>query len=66
MDSGYELTRLAFVLADLPVVVTGRPRSDRVMIGPIPARRPYSRQERAPARSRVRGPRVVVQSGHDD
>jgi hypothetical protein len=40
MDSGYDVTRLAFVLSDLPVVVTGRLRSDRVMIGPIPARRP--------------------------
>jgi hypothetical protein len=40
MDSGYDVTRLAFVLADLPVVVTGRLRSDRVMIGPLPPRRP--------------------------
>jgi hypothetical protein len=40
MDSGYDVTRLAFVLADLPVVVTGRLRSDRVMIGPIPPRQP--------------------------
>jgi hypothetical protein len=40
MDSGYDVTRLAFLLADLPVVLTGRLRSDRVMIGPIPARRP--------------------------
>lgn len=29
MDSGYDVTRLAFVLADLPVVLTGRLRSDR-------------------------------------
>ncbi len=27
MDSGYDRTLLAFVLADLPVVVTGRLRS---------------------------------------
>ena len=40
MDSGYDVARLAFVLADLPVVVTGRLRSDRVMIGPIPPRPP--------------------------
>jgi hypothetical protein len=40
MDSGYDVTRLAFLLADLPVVVTGRLRSDRVMIAPVPARRP--------------------------
>ena len=29
-DSGYDLPRLAFVLDDLPVVVAGRVRSDRV------------------------------------
>lgn len=40
MDSGYDVTRLAFVLADLPVLITGRLRSDRVMIGPIPDRPP--------------------------
>ncbi|HEY6797114.1 MAG TPA: NF041680 family putative transposase [Kineosporiaceae bacterium] len=40
MDSGYDVIRLAYVLSDLPVVVTGRLRSDRVMIGPIPARVP--------------------------
>jgi hypothetical protein len=31
MDSGYDVTRLAFVLADLPVEVLGRIRSDRVL-----------------------------------
>jgi hypothetical protein len=40
MDSGYEVTRLAFLLADLPVVVTGRLRSDRVMVAAVPPRRP--------------------------
>ncbi len=40
MDSGYDVTRLAFVLADLPVVLTGRLRSDRVMLRPIPPRPP--------------------------
>ena len=40
MDCGYDVTRLAFVLGDLPVVLTGRLRSDRVMIGPIPPRPP--------------------------
>ena len=40
MDSGYDVTRLAFVVTDLPVVLTGRLRSDRVMIGPIPSRSP--------------------------
>lgn len=35
-DAGYELTRLAFVLADLPVQVLGRMRSDRVLCFPAP------------------------------
>jgi DDE superfamily endonuclease len=39
LDTGYDLTRLAFVLADLPVILTGRLRSDRVMLRPAPARR---------------------------
>jgi hypothetical protein len=32
MDSGYDVTRLAYVLADLPVELAGRLRSDRVML----------------------------------
>lgn len=32
MDSGYDVTRLAYVLADLPVELVGRLRSDRVML----------------------------------
>jgi len=36
MDSGYDVTRLAWLLADLPVVLTGRLRCDRVMLGPAP------------------------------
>jgi hypothetical protein len=32
MDAGYDVTRLAFVLADLPVALVGRLRSDRVML----------------------------------
>lgn len=39
-DAGYDLTRLAFVLADLPVEVVGRIRSDRVMLRPAPPRTP--------------------------
>ncbi len=37
--SGYDLTRLAWLLADLPVEIMGRLRSDRVMYFPAPARR---------------------------
>jgi hypothetical protein len=36
-DAGYDLTRLAWLLRDLPVEITGRLRSDRVMY--FPARR---------------------------
>ena len=34
-DAGYDLTRLAWLLADLPVEVLGRLRSDRVMYFPV-------------------------------
>jgi hypothetical protein len=37
-DAGYDLARLAFVLADLPIEVVGRIRSDRVMLRPAPPR----------------------------
>jgi hypothetical protein len=40
VDAGYDVTRLAFLLADLPVEVLGRLRSDRVMRLPAPPRRP--------------------------
>src|SRR2546430_10626822 len=36
-DAGYDVTRLSYVLADLPAVLLGRLRSDRVMW--LPARR---------------------------
>jgi DDE superfamily endonuclease len=39
-DSGYDLTRLAWLLRDLPVEVAGRLRSDRVMYFPAPPRAP--------------------------
>src|SRR5215471_2427530 len=35
-DAGYDVTRLAWLLADLPVQVLGRLRSDRVMLLPAP------------------------------
>ena len=37
-DAGYDLTRLAWLLRDLPVEVAGRLRSDRVMYFPAPQR----------------------------
>ncbi len=39
-DSGYDLTRLAWLLDGLPVEVMGRLRSDRVMYFPAPQRGP--------------------------
>ena len=39
-DAGYDVTRLAFVLADLPVQLLGRLRSDRVLRLPAPPRLP--------------------------
>jgi DDE superfamily endonuclease len=39
-DAGYDVTRLSFLLADLPVELLGRLRSDRVMQLPAPPRPP--------------------------
>jgi hypothetical protein len=40
-DAGYDVTRLAFLLADLPVELLGRLRSDRVLRLPAPPRDPH-------------------------
>ena len=42
-DAGYDVTRLAYLLADLPVQLLGRLRSDRVMQLPAPPRQPGDR-----------------------
>lgn len=42
-DAGYDLTRLACLLADLPAVVLGRLRSDRVMQLAAPPRQAHTR-----------------------
>jgi hypothetical protein len=39
-DAGYDVSRLAFLLADLPVELLGRLRSDRVLYFPPPPRQP--------------------------
>jgi hypothetical protein len=39
-DAGYDIVRLAWLLADVPVTVLGRLRSDRVFHLPCPPRRP--------------------------
>ena len=38
-DAGYDVTRLAWLLTDLPVELAGRLRSDRVLYFPAPPRR---------------------------
>jgi hypothetical protein len=38
LDAGYDIPRLAFVLAGLPIEVVGRLRSDRVFAFPAPAK----------------------------
>jgi hypothetical protein len=40
LDAGYDVTRLAFLLADLPVELLGRLRSDRVLYFPPPPQPP--------------------------
>ena len=40
VDAGYDVARLAVLLADLPLQLLGRLRSDRVLRGPAPARSP--------------------------
>jgi DDE superfamily endonuclease len=42
-DAGYDVTRLAYLLAGLPAQVLGRLRSDRVMQLPAPPRQPHTR-----------------------
>jgi hypothetical protein len=42
-DAGYDLTRLACLLADLPAQVLGRLRSDRVMQLSAPPRQPHAK-----------------------
>src|SRR4051812_22052178 len=40
LASGYDVCRLAFVLADLPLQLVGRVRADRIMLAPAPPRAP--------------------------
>jgi hypothetical protein len=49
-DAGYDVTRLAFLLAGLPVEVAGRIRSDRVLYLPAPPRPPGVKASGRPAK----------------
>ena len=53
-DAGYDVTRLAYLLADLPVELLGRLRSDRVMLLPAPPRPP------GPGRPRKHGGELAL------
>jgi DDE superfamily endonuclease len=46
-DAGYNATRLAFALRDLPVIVVARVRSDRVYYRPAPPKDPRRRGKQA-------------------
>jgi hypothetical protein len=54
-DAGYDLTRLAWLLADLPAQVLGRLRSDRVMQLSAPPRQPGT-----PGRPRKHGGQLAL------
>ncbi|MET8001500.1 NF041680 family putative transposase [Nonomuraea glycinis] len=41
VDAGYDTARLTFLLADLPVEVLGRLRSDRVLLRPAPSHQEF-------------------------
>jgi hypothetical protein len=47
-DAGYDVTRLAFLVRDLPVELLGRLRSDRVFYFPAPPRRRDGKPGRPP------------------
>jgi len=49
VDASYDVIRLAFLLADLPVELLGRMRSDRVLYFP-PAPQPTGKRGRKPKR----------------
>jgi hypothetical protein len=55
LDSGYDVSRLAFLLTDLPVVLIGRLRSDRVLARPVQPRHPGTG-----GRPRRHGPLLVL------
>jgi DDE superfamily endonuclease len=47
MDAGYSAARLAWLLADLPLIVVARVRSDRVFYRPAPPKAPHLAGRRA-------------------
>lgn len=53
MDAGYDVTRLAWLLQDLPVILLARLRSDRVFYAPAGERRGPTRGRGASARGQA-------------
>jgi DDE superfamily endonuclease len=64
-DAGYDLTRLAWLLRDIPVEVLGRLRADRVLYFPPPARPagPPGTGRRSGSPASARGPRLSLGLG---
>jgi hypothetical protein len=65
-DSGYDGSRLTFLLADLPVVLLVRVRSDRVMVFPAPPREPATvgRGKRHGPVLKLKDPRTWPEPAH--
>jgi hypothetical protein len=65
-DTGYDGPRLTFLLADLPVRVLVRVRSDRVMAFPAPPRRPgtLGRSPRHGTEFKFKDPRTWPKAAH--
>ncbi len=59
MDAGYDAPRIAHLLADLPVQVLGRLRSDRVMRRPAPSRAEFAAANPAGGRPPKHGSEFV-------
>ncbi|WP_244884248.1 transposase [Carbonactinospora thermoautotrophica] len=67
VDAGYHTPRLAYLLADLPVEVLGRLRSDRVLRRPAPPRRYAPKGGRPPRHGgefRFTDPHPLAPAGH--
>ncbi|GAA3710092.1 hypothetical protein GCM10022224_089500 [Nonomuraea antimicrobica] len=59
IDAGYDVPRLAFLLAELPVEILGRMRSNRVMRRPAPSRTEFLRTSPGGGRTPKHGTEFV-------